>query len=165
MVGSKLYWTEAGERIRCADPNGANIQTFATSSDTLGTITVGGGYLYWTEKIDETRGKIRRANLNDADVEDLVALSSVPVGIAVDIAGDKLYWTEAQGRIRRANLNGANIENVVTGLVGPRNLVLAVEAEQPTAVMTSAVDRATSSSIGWATAYPNPFNPADGNSS
>ena len=158
MAGGKLYWTEAGERIRCADLNGANIQIFATSSDTLGSITVAGGYLYWTEQIDETRGKIRRANLNDANVEDLVALSSVPVGIAVDIAGNKLYWTEAQGRIRRANLNGANIENVVTGLVAPRNLVLAVEAEQATAVMTSAIGQPEQHRLG--DAYPNPFNPA-----
>ena len=158
MVGSKLYWTEAGDRIRCADLNGANIQTFATSADTLGSITVAGGYLYWTEQIGETRGRIRRANLNDANVEELVALSSVPVGIAVDIAGDKLYWTEAQGRIRRADLNGANIENIVTGLVEPRNLVLAVEAEQTTAVMPSAAGRPAQYRLG--DSYPNPFNPA-----
>jgi len=158
MVGSKLYWTEAGDRIRCADLNGANIQIFATSSDILGSITVAGGYLYWTEKIDETRGKIRRANLNDANVEDIIALSSVPVGIAVDIASNKLYWTESQGRIRRANLNGANIENVVTGLVAPRNLVLAVEAEQTTAVMTPEIVRPEQHRLG--DAYPNPFNPA-----
>ena len=158
MVGSKLYWMEAGERIQCANLNGANIQTFTTGSDTLEDITVAGGYLYWTEKIDETSGRIRRANLNDANVEGLVALSSVPVGIAVDIAGDKLYWTESQGRIRRANLNGTNIENVVTGLIGPRNLVLAVEAEQPTAVMTSAAGRPAQHRLGHA--YPNPFNPS-----
>ena len=158
MVGGKLYWTEAGDRIRCADLNGANIQTFATSVDTLESITVAGGYLYWTEQIDETRGRIRRANLSDANVEDLVALSSVPVGIAVDVVGDKLYWTEAQGRIRRADLNGANIENIVTGLVEPRNLVLAVEAEQPTAVMTSAAGQPTEYRLG--DSYPNPFNPA-----
>ena len=158
MVGGKLYWTEAGDRIRCADRNGANIQTFATSADTLGSITVAGGYLYWTEQIDETRGRIRRANLSDANVEDLVALSSVPVGIAVDVVGDKLYWTEAQGRIRRADLNGANIENIVTGLVEPRNLVLAVEAEQPTAVMTSAAGQPAEYRLG--DSYPNPFNPA-----
>ena len=158
MVGGKLYWTEAGDRIQCADLNGANIQIFATSSDTLGSITVAGGYLYWTEQIDETRGKIRRANLNDANVEDLVALSSVPVGIAVDIAGGKLYWTDSQGRIRRADLNGANIEDIVTGLVAPRNLVLMVEAEQTTAVMTSAIGQPEQHRLG--DAYPNPFNPA-----
>ena len=158
MVDSKIYWTEAGELIRCADLNGANIQTFTTGSDTLEDITVAGGYLYWTEQIDETRGRIRRANLNDANVEDLVALSSVPVGIAVDIADDKLYWTESQGRIRRANLNGANIEDLVTGLVAPRNLVLAVEAEQTTAVMTPEIVRPEQHRLG--DAYPNPFNPA-----
>ena len=157
MVGSKLYWMEAGERIRCANLNGANIQTFTTGSDTLEDITVAGDYLYWTEKIDETRGKIRRADLNGANVEELVALSSVPVGIAVDIAGDKLYWTESQGRIRRADLNGTNIEDIVTGLVAPRNLVLAVEAEQTTAVMTS-VGQPARHRLG--DAYPNPFNPA-----
>ena len=158
MVGGKLYWTESQSRIRRANLNGAKIQTFTTSSDTLEDITIAGNYLYWTEKIDETRGKIRRANLNDANAEDIIVLSSVPVGIAVDVAGDKLYWTESQGRIRRANLNGANIEDIVTGLVAPRNLVLAGEAEQPTAVMTSAAGRPAQHQLGHA--YPNPFNPA-----
>ena len=124
MVEGKLYWTEASGVIRRANLNGSNIQTFATGLGTLGNITMAGGNLYWTEKIGETQGKIRRARLTGSNVADLITLSSVPVGIAVDLADNKLYWTETQGRIRRANLNGSNIEDIVTGLIAPGKLVL-----------------------------------------
>ena len=126
VIGRKLYWTERPGRIRYANINGSNIQPFATGLGTLGSITIAGGKLYWTEKIGEMHGKIRCANLNGPNIEDLVMLSSVPVGIAVDIADSKLYWTDSKGRIRRANLNGSNIEDIVTGLIAPGELVLAI---------------------------------------
>ena len=126
MVEGQLYWTEAQVLIRRSNLNGENIQTFATGLGTLGSITIAGGNLYWTEKIGETHGKISRARLTGANVEDLVTLSNVPVGIAVDIANSKIYWTETQGRLRRSNLNGKNIEDVITGLIAPGDLVLDV---------------------------------------
>ena len=124
IADSKIYWTEAQGRIRRANLNGSNIQTFATDLGTLGSITIAGDNLYWTEKISETHGKIRRAGLNGANVEDLITLPSVPVGIAVDIVDGKIYWTETQGRIRWANLNGSNIEDIIINLIAPGDLIL-----------------------------------------
>ena len=129
VVGRKLYWTERSRHIRYANIDGSNIETFATDLGTLGSITVAGRKLYWTEKISEEHAKIRCANLNGSNIEDLVMLSSVPVGIAVDIADSKLYWTETRGRIRRASLNGSNIEDIVTGLIAPGELVLDIPLE------------------------------------
>ena len=126
VADGKLYWTETQNNIRRANLNGSNIETLATDLGTLGSITVVGGNLYWTEKIGEEHGKISRANLDGLNVEDIAMLSSVPVGIAVDIANSKLYWTDTRGRIRRANLNGLNIEEIVKGLFAPGDLVLGI---------------------------------------
>ena len=126
-VRGKLYWTEMQGLIRRANLNGSNLQTFATGLGTLESILVTGSNLYWTEKIGETQGKIRRANLNGSNIEDLITLSSVPVGIAIDIVNNKVYWTDTKGRIRRVDLNGSNIEDIVMGLVAPGQLVLAIK--------------------------------------
>lgn len=124
---SKLYWTDGQEHILSANLSGKDIQTFIKSPGTLGNITVADDHLYWTEKIGETEGRIRRANLtlNTTQVEDIITLEdNVPVGIDVDIAGDRLYWTDTQGRICRADLKGSGIEDVIIGLSAPGQLIL-----------------------------------------
>ena len=48
------------------------------------------------------------------------------MGIAVDVAGSKLYWTNSRGRIQSANLDGSGITNVIPGgLESPMDLALA----------------------------------------
>ena len=53
------------------------------------------------------------------------------MGIAVDTAGRKLYWTNARGRVQRANLNGSGITNVVDGLGSPGDIVLSNDIAAP----------------------------------
>ena len=125
-VQGKLYWTETQDSIRRANLNGSNVETLATGLSTLGSITIAGDKLYWTEKIGEELGKISRANLDGSNVEEIVTLSSVPVGVAVDIAQNKVYWTETRGHVRRANLDGSNIEDIISGLLEPAQLILNV---------------------------------------
>ena len=139
-----VYWTEMTGHIRRANLGGSNIQTVAKKRGMIGSIIVVGSYLYWTEKISEELGKISRANLDGSNVEDIITLSSVPVGIAVDVAGNKLYWTETRGHIQRANLDGANVEDIVTGLVAPGQLILNIPA---TLTDTANMDRITISEI------------------
>ena len=50
---------------------------------------------------------------------------SVPMGIAVDSARSKLYWTNSSGKVKRANLNGKRIQNVVDGLGSPGEILFA----------------------------------------
>ena len=79
-------------------------------------------YVYWA---DRNPGKIRRANLDGTNVRDLVTGLGRPVGIALDLAGGKMYWTDrdnsnfrdpnARTKILRANIDGSNIETLVTG--------------------------------------------------
>ena len=133
IAREKLYWTEA-QGIQQANLDGSNIQPFATNLGAIGSITVVGSYLYWSEKINEQLGKISRANVNGSNAEDIVTLSNVPVGVAVHIADNRLYWTEARGHIRRASLDGSNIEDIVTGLDEPAQLILNVPSVLPDAI-------------------------------
>ena len=51
-----------------------------------------------------------------------------PHGIALDVAGGKMYWTDDSGnKIQRANLNGSNIETLIAhGLDDPYGIALDV---------------------------------------
>ena len=71
-------------------------------------LDVSGGKVYWAE----TTGRIRRANLDGSNVEDVATGLGPPISIA--IFDNTAYWTEKigenSGEIRFVNLQG----NVVT---------------------------------------------------
>ena len=75
--------------------------------------------VYWI--LYSTPKKIQRANIDGTDVEDLVTMGLFnPQGIAVDVVGSKMYWTDWNlNKILRANLNGTGGEDFVTGLTDP----------------------------------------------
>jgi sugar lactone lactonase YvrE len=86
--------------------------------------------MYWT---DFGTDKIQRANLDGTGVVDLVTAGLItPSGIALDVSGGKMYWTDGgifspgdeDGRIQRANLDGTVVEDLVTGLVNPFGIAL-----------------------------------------
>ena len=77
-----------------------------------------------------TSGKIRCANLDGTNIETLASLRSVPLGIAVDTIGRKLYWTNTAGKIKRASLNGKNIQGFVIGLGEPTGLALGIQDQR-----------------------------------
>ena len=80
--------------------------------------------MYWTVL---GTGKVQRANLDGANVQDLVTGLEHPVGIALDVAGGKMYWTDWEaGKVQRANLDGANVQDLVTGLGWPYSIALDV---------------------------------------
>jgi hypothetical protein len=61
------------------------------------------------------------------NVEDLVTSGlGSPFGIALDVAGGKMYWTDwVTHKIQRADLDGMNVEDLVTsGLSNPRFIAL-----------------------------------------
>ena len=74
-------------------------------------------HIYWTDE----QNRIRRANLDGSNIETLISSdeneTSVPFGLALDVDGGKIYWTEKlgrnDGRIRRANLDGSDIETLI----------------------------------------------------
>ena len=118
-----MLWVDGGAIYALV---GADAQRFAPSVDNAMNITVGGGKVYWTEKTGESGGTVNSANLNGSDVKELASIFATPIGIAVDTAGSKLYWTNSRGRIQSANLDGSGITNVIPGgLESPMDLALA----------------------------------------
>ena len=79
--------------------------------------------MYW---INVNSGTLHR--LVGAEVENLVPSVRNATGLAIDVAGGKLYWTEktgdSTGRIRRANLDGRNVQLVKNLTSVPHGLAL-----------------------------------------
>ena len=120
-----IYWTEGRNSIRRVSISGQKIvQDIAANLGSVGGLAVGGGKVYWTEQTGASGGSVNGANLDGMNLETLATLLSAPMGISVDTAGNKLYWTNARGRVQRANLNGSGIQNVVDGLGSPGEIVI-----------------------------------------
>lgn len=89
---------------------------------------VDAGTLYFAEIFNPERsdGSIRRVESDGSDMETLVNTGGGVRGLAVDLAGGKLYWTDVEAlAIRRAGLDGDNQEDLVTDdLEWPRSIVL-----------------------------------------
>jgi hypothetical protein len=101
------------------------------------------GKIYWAE-VDAGGGTIRRANLVDgSNQEILITRASEIPGIALDIAAGKMYWTEYDsGKIGRANLDGTDAEYLVTGLNGPVDIALQIEAPPVSSFLITAAPTA-----------------------
>jgi len=141
IAGNKVYWAEqTGDRsgrIRRANLNGTGVQLVKelTSVPQGLALDTENGKLYLTNGW----GRVQRMNLNGSGFEpNLIVNLKSPRGIAVDVAGGKVYWTET-GKIRRANLDGSNRQDIATGLGTPAMLavststfaVLVREAQRP----------------------------------
>ena len=120
-----IYWTEGGNSIRRVNMSGQKIVIdVAVNLDTVGGLAVGGGKVYWTEQTGASSGTVNGANLNGTNFGTLASTLSVPMGVAVDTAGSKLYWTSSSGKVKRANLDGSRGEKVVEGLISPSKLAI-----------------------------------------
>ena len=134
----KMYWTDPDtSKIQRANLDGSNVEDLITTG--LGeprgiALDVGRGKMYWTEyyqmpSAPYTRtAKIRRANLNGSNVEDLITTTGLdrPQGIALDVGRGKMYWADDNmSKIQRANLDGSNVEDLIT-TDRPRGIVLDV---------------------------------------
>jgi len=106
-----VYWTvaDSGGIIRRARHDGSNIQTVLISAgDNLHGIDLDhvNGRIYWTtyEEGSATSGKVFRADLTGMNREQILVDLNEPHDLALDVGGNKIYWTEhASGRIRRAD--------------------------------------------------------------
>jgi sugar lactone lactonase YvrE len=82
------------------------------------------GKMYWTEAgaSDEFIGSVQRADLDGSNVDVLidgmVGQMGFPLGIALDLAGGKMYWVtqgggHTSGLVQRANLDGSGLETLI----------------------------------------------------
>ena len=126
IASGNLYWTQydatAGTgSVGIANTTGRGTpKTISTGADSPGSLAIHNGKIYWTEQIGESSGTINSANLNGSGAKELNDIRAVPIGIAVDTARSKLYWTNSRGRVQSADLNGRKIQNVVDGLGMPK---------------------------------------------
>src|SRR6201997_2405326 len=157
VAGGHIYWTNMGNpsandgSIDRADLDGRNITNIVPTGRTFTPkqlqLDKKNGKLYWS---DREGMRVMRANLDGSEIETLVDTSQGDarpgkeirkwcVGIAIDVDGGKLYWTQkgpdnaGDGRIFRANLeipkgqsaaNRNDIELLYEGLPEPIDLEL-----------------------------------------
>ena len=117
-----MLWVDGGKIYALV---GADVEEFGSGVEGAMNIAVGGGKVYWTEMTGESSGTINSAKLDGSGVKELKKIKAVPMGIAVDTAGDKLYWTNSRGRIQSADLDGSGIENVMLDLPDPMDIAVA----------------------------------------
>ena len=116
LDGGRLYWADSGTgKIQSADLDGSNLMDIAAELDGPDKVAVDPARrIYWTE---QGRSLIRRADLDGTHIEEY-PVEFTPKGIALDVAGGKVYWTWNNGRwgptgIGRSNLDGTDAENLI----------------------------------------------------
>ena len=118
---SKIYLAEYkynDPKLSRMDLNGANVEELSIIP-TADWLTVGlqvdqvNGKVYWTHG-GFNAGRIRRANLDGTNVETIVSGLTNPRGLALDVDGEKVYWSDTQDeKMYRANLDGSGMEAIV----------------------------------------------------
>ena len=154
VARGNLYWTqydatEEEGNVGIVNPNAgrSNARYISTGSDAPGSIAIGGNTVYWTEQTGESSGTINSANLNGSGMTELVETRwSVPMGIAVDTARSRLYWSNSSGKIKNANLTGKQGRLVVDGLGMPGDMVLSNSIEAPAKTPTTDAEQTAATS-------------------
>ena len=133
LAGGNVYWTESNHgSVRFVNLKGQKqVRVISTGDDPAGSLAIGGGKVYWTEKVGDSGGTINSANLNGSGAMELASIQAAPIGIAVDTARSKLFWTNARGRVQTASLSGSSIRNVVNGLESPGEILLSNSIKAP----------------------------------
>jgi len=121
QTATRVYWT-GNSAITSANVDGSDVQTVVSGLPGL----VG----LYDIAVDSDRGKlyfahkaayiIERVNL-DGTGRETVITDAYPVGLALDVSGEKIYWTDytnANPRIRRANFDGTGVEDLFSASSG-----------------------------------------------
>ena len=130
LLDSKKYWVEGTPdtaKIRCAGLDGTNVQDLVTTGldypDGI-ALDVESGKIYWTQYLMgswgvSSLGKIRCADLDGTNVQNLVTGLGHPKDIALDVADGKMYWIDANtNKIQCSNLYGIGVQDVTTEVFG-----------------------------------------------
>jgi DNA-binding beta-propeller fold protein YncE len=156
VAAGQIYWTNMGNpnandgSIERADLDGRSLANIVPQGGTFTPkqlqLDKANGKIYWS---DREGMRVMRVNMDGSDIETLVETGHGEadradarnwcVGIALDVKGGKIYWTQkgpdnaGQGRIFRANLeipkgqtpaNRKDIELLFDGLPEPIDLDL-----------------------------------------
>ena len=104
-------------------PNTVTVTAIGILSSVTFTANGTGPLMYW---IDKNNGTLHRSM--GATIENLVPSVQNATSLAVDVAGDNLYWTEKTsdrtGKIQRANLDGSNVQLIKSLTSVPRAITI-----------------------------------------
>jgi len=131
ITEGRMYWADSGLYGSTANGgvlrsrlDGSEVETLVSGPFTVGSVAIDSaeGKLYWTQDRHGNDARIRRANLDGSGVVDLVVVSPVgprdlilPRGIALDPAGDRMYWTDiGTNKVMRARRDGTEREILAT---------------------------------------------------
>ena len=131
VADGNVYWSQLDGRVQFMNLKGQKVIRDISTEPGFATLAIGGGKVYWTEETGESVGTINSANLDGTGSTELASILAVPLSVAVDTVGSKLYWMNSRGRIQRANLDGSNIQNVVDGLGQPTKIVISNSIATP----------------------------------
>lgn len=115
-----LYWTESsnsGTGIRRKEIPDVGVITSGLVDP--GGMDTNASHIYYvvTDSIETELniGAIHRANLDGSSDITLLSSLTLPYGIALDVDGGKMYWTDPIDGLFRADLDGMNVDNIVPG--------------------------------------------------
>jgi hypothetical protein len=166
-----IYWAGMGAIFR-ANRDGSEVEpvvTTGTRSVLAMSVDPVAGKLYWTlaPTSPGNGGTIRRSDRDGSNVQDLVTTASQSEGLALDLAGRKMYFTDG-GNVRRANLNGSAVTDLIVGALAYGPIVVdpvvgkMYWAVGPTATGSRAIMRANldGSQVEIARPFTTPFTMA-----
>ena len=158
VAGGKMYWTDFVEnKIQRANLDGSNVQDLVTTGlETPSGIVldVAGGKMYWTDwgEIGQDarlgKEKIRRANLDGSNVEDLVTHTqglNLPTYIAIGISpqdGGRVVASVASP-LTEATLDGSVVTLTLTGKTYEQDLSKIRDAVTVSGITGVTIDTAT----------------------
>lgn len=126
----KIYLTNSWGKAQRLNVDGSNFQpNLITGLEDLKDIAVDvvNHKVYWTEKTSDRSSRIRRANLDGSNVQQVKVLMNVSLGIAIDTSIGKIYLTDASGKVQRLNVDGSNFQpNLIMGLKDPKGIAVDV---------------------------------------
>ena len=126
-----MYWIDA-EQGSLYHTTRTNIKKLMPSvrNATSFVVDVTGGKLYWSEKTSKRSGRIRSANLTGKpNIQVVKELTSVPLDIAIDATGGKIYLMNSWGKIQGLNVDGTKFESdLIKGLKSPNQIALDVKS-------------------------------------
>ena len=136
-VNSKVYTTIDGspnfnDRIVRSNFDGTDLEVIAQGNVQTGNprgiaVDPSGGKVYWATLAGPVSARIRRADLDGSNQENLFTGLSTPLGVSLDLVNGKVYWvSDGLSRIRRGNLDGSGmIEDIITtGLSSPYDVAI-----------------------------------------
>lgn len=114
---AQIYWAGVANdgtgRIYRCDLNGANILGIVQTGNNLPasvTLDIANEEISWTDVLAPlATGAIHRSNIDGSSQVVLIPDIGQSPGIAVNVPGNKMYWTRPDG-VYRANLDGSDAE-------------------------------------------------------